>query len=209
MGTVGVDKSMSLDGFITGPNPGPDQPLGEGGDRIFAWMMADPVQDKPTREGGALSDEWDEQFIDVFATTGAVIMGKRMFEIIDGPDGWVAPDGTAFPWPVFVLTHEVREPVTKGKSAFTFVNDGPERALAQARAVAGDKNIGVAGGNVVQQFIAAGFVDEITIHLVPVFMGGGVRLFDGLGVGPKQLEITNVQQGNGVTHLTYRLVRNT
>jgi riboflavin biosynthesis pyrimidine reductase len=75
--------------------------------------------------------------------------------------------------------------------------------------VAGDKNIGVAGGNVVQQFIAAGFVDEITIHLVPVFMGGGVRLFDGLGVGPKQLEITNVQQGNGVTHLTYRLVRNT
>jgi dihydrofolate reductase len=207
VGIVGVDKSMSLDGYITGPNPGPDNPLGDGGDRIFAWMMAEPA-DTTKREGAPLSDEWDEQFSDAFATTGAVIMGKRMFEIIDGPDGWVAPDGTPFPWPVFVLTHERRQPVTKGKTAFTFVNDGPASALAQARAVAGEKNIGVAGGNVVQQFLAAGLVDEITIHLVPVFLGGGVRLFDGLGEGPKQLECTNVRPGNGVTHLTYRLVRN-
>ena len=210
MGIVGVDKSMSLDGYITGPNPGPDNPLGDGGDRIFAWMMAEAASapDTPPRDGRALSEEWDEQFTDVFATTGAVIMGKRMFEIIDGPDGWVAPDGTPFPWPVFVLTHERRQPATKGKTAFTFVNDGPASALAQARAVAGEKNIGVAGGNVVQQFLAAGLVDELTIHLVPVFLGGGVRLFDGLGEGPKQLECTNVQPGNGVTHLSYQLVRN-
>ena len=208
MGTVGVDKSMSLDGYITGPNPGPEQPLGEGGDQIFAWMMADPAA-VPRRDGGALSEEWDEQFTDVFATTGAVIMGKRMFEIIDAPDGWVAPDGTAFPWPVFVLTHEQREPQTKGKTAFTFVNDGPESALAQAQVVAGDKNIGVAGGNVVQQFLAAGLVDEITIHLVPVFLGGGVRLFDHLGSGVTGFERVSVTETPGATHLHFRAVKET
>jgi len=119
---IGLDKSMSLDGFITGRNPGPDQPLGEGGDRIFAWMMAD----RPER----LSTEYTETLGDALTATGAVIMGKRSFEIIDSPEGWVAPNGTPFPWPVFVLTHEEREPVTKGKTAFTFVNDGIESALA-------------------------------------------------------------------------------
>lgn len=207
MGKVGIDKSMSLDGYITGPNPGPDQGLGEGGERIFAWMMADQGSDNPSSDGGALSEAWEETYTDAFDATGAVIMGKRMFEIIDSPNGWVAPDGTAFPWPVFVLTHEAREPETKGKTRFTFVNDGPESALAQARAVAGDKTIGVAGANVAQQFIAAGLVDEISIHLVPVFLGGGVRLFDHLGAEPVQLECVNVRPGNGVTHLTYRVKR--
>ena len=203
MGIVGIDKSMSLDGFITGPNPGPDRPMGEGGDRIFAWMMATPEAD--AHEGRhMLSEAWEEMFSDPFTSTGAVIMGKRMFEIIDSPNGWVAPDGTAFPWPVFVLTHEVREPATKGITRFTFVNDGPERALAQARAVASDKNIGVAGGNVCQQFIAAGLVDEIMIHLVPVFLGGGVRLFDHLGASPRELEFVAGRQLAGVTHLQFR-----
>ena len=104
MGIVGLDKSMSLDGYITGPNPGPDQRLGDGGERIFAWMMAGGSADLANSE---LSDAWDEIYSDPFETTGAVIMGKRMFEIIDGPDGWVAPNGVAFTWPVFVLIHEV------------------------------------------------------------------------------------------------------
>jgi dihydrofolate reductase len=136
-------------------------------------------------------------------TAGAVIMGKRMFEMIDSPDGWVRPDGYQFDWPVFVLTHEVREPFVAGRTPFTFVNDGPESALARAREVAGGKGIGLGGGNVCQQFINAGLVDEISIHLVPVLLGGGVRLFDGLV--PMQFECVRVQPGNGVTHLTYRL----
>jgi dihydrofolate reductase len=206
MGIVGLDKSMSLDGYITGPNPGRHNPLGDGGDRIFGWMMAGPGVDGATGDQSMLSEAWEEMYTDPFQTTGAVIMGKRMFENIDGPDGWVAPDGTPFPWPVFVLTHEAREPVTKGKTAFTFVNDGVESALAQARAVADDKNIGVAGANVAQQFIRAGLLDEISIHLVPVFLGG-VRLFDHLGVSPRELEFTGGKQLVGVTHLRFRFTQ--
>lgn len=204
MGIVGLDKSMSLDGYITGPHPGPGNPLGDGGDRIFAWMMAAPDANGEANGGSMLSDAWDEMYRDPFETTGAVIMGKRMFEIIDSPDGWVAPGGIAFTWPVFVLTHEVREPVTKGKTPFTFVNDGVESALAQAQAIAGDKNIGLGGANVAQQFIRAGLLDEISIHLVPVFLGGGVRLFDHIGVSPRELEYAGGKQLAGVTHLRFR-----
>jgi dihydrofolate reductase len=205
MGKVLIDKSVSLDGFITGPNPGREHPLGVGGEVIFAWMMA-PRPAPETDTGDAkrpLSEEYDEVLGDTMEHSGAVIMGKRMFEIIDSPDGWVRPDGYQFDWPVFVMTHEVRPPVTKGKTPFTFVNDGPESALAQAMDAAGDKHIGVAGGNVCQQFISAGLVDELSIHLVPVFVGDGVRLFDRLP--PSQFECTGVHAGNGVTHLTYRL----
>ncbi len=206
MGYVGVEKSMSLDGYITGPNPGPDNGLGDGGEAIFAWMMT-PQPKSPVAEGTReLSEEYEEQIGGRVDATGAVIIGKRLWEIIYGPNGWVAPDGTAFPWFVFVLTHEVREPETCGITRFTYVNDGPEAALEQARAVAGDKNIGIAGANTCQQFIAAGLVNEIRIHLVPVFLGGGVRLFDQIG-GGMALEVASVQPGNGVTHLTYRMNR--
>jgi dihydrofolate reductase len=207
MGKVVIDKSMSLDGYITGPNPAKDQPLGEGGEAIFAWMMA--PQPEPGSDSGdtsrQLSQEYDEVLGDTMEQSGAVIMGKRMFEMIDSPEGWVRPDGYQFDWPVFVMTHEVRPAVTKGKTPFSFVNDGPDSALRQAREAAGDKGIGVAGGNVCQQFIEAGLVDEISIHLVPVFLGDGVRLFDHLS--QKQFECTGVRAGNGVTHLTYHLNR--
>lgn len=203
MGKVTIDKSMSLDGYITGPNPTKDQALGEGGEAIFAWMMAQEPSPDPSEGRRELSEEYEDVIGETMEQAGAVVMGKRMFEMIDSPEGWVRPDGYRFDWPVFVLTHEVRTPVTKGKTPFTFVNDGPESALRQARAAAGDKNIGVAGGNVCQQFIEAGLVDEITIHLVPVFLGGGVRLFDHLS--QTEFECTNVRRGHGVTHLTYRL----
>lgn len=205
MGKVGIEKSISLDGYITGPNPRKEQPLGEGGQAIFAWMMADQLEADETPGVRAVSDEYTEVIGDTMEETGAIIMDKRMFEMIDSPDGWVRPDGYQFDWPVLVLTHEVREPVTKGKTPFTFVNDGPESALAQARAVAGDKNIGIGGGNTCQQFFRAGLVDQLTLHLVPVFLGGGVRLLDGVGDAPSRLECTNVLRGNGVTHLTYIL----
>lgn len=203
MGKVGIDKSISLDGYITGPNPRKDQPLGEGGEAIFAWMMAPQPEVEEAPATRSQSDEYHEVIGEGMPETGAVIMGKRMFENIDSPEGWVRPDGYQFDWPVFVLTHEVREPVTKGKTPFTFVDDGPESALAQARAVAGEKDIALGGGNTCQQFIRAGLVDQITIHLVPVFVGDGVRLFDGVGGAPARFQCTRVVRGNGVTHLTY------
>lgn len=204
MGLVALDKSISLDGYIAGPNAGPENPLGDGGTRIFAWMMTDPATAGDSGTGSMLSEAWEDMFRDTFTTTGAVIMGKRMFENIDSPNGWVAPDGTAFTWPCFVLTHEAREPVTKGQTPFTFVNDGIESALSQAQAVAGDQDIGLAGASVAQQFIQAGLLDEIHLHLVPVFLGGGMRLFDHLGVSPRALEFTAGKQLAGVTHLTFR-----
>ncbi|MGI8909611.1 MAG: SRPBCC domain-containing protein [Rubrobacteraceae bacterium] len=200
MGKVTLDKSMSLDGFITGPNPEPDQPLGEGGDRLFAWFMVNQSEENFIRDNEIIGE--------AFESGGAVIMGKRSFEIIDGPEGWVAPDGTAFEWPVFVLTHEVREPLTKGKTPFTFVSDGVGGTLEQAKAAAGDdKNVGLMGANVAQQFIKAGLVDEIQIHLVPDFLGGGVRLFDHLGTEQIELESTRVIKAPGVTHLRFRVVK--
>jgi dihydrofolate reductase len=122
------------------------------------------------------------------------------------PDGWVAPDGTAFDWPVFVLTHEVGEPVTKGKTPFTFVSDGVESAFAKAREVARDKNIGLHGATVAQQFLKAGLVDEIHLHVVPVLLGG-TRLFDQLGIDHIELEQTRMLETPSVTHLSYRTVR--
>ena len=197
MGDVVLDKSMSLDGFVTGPNPGSGQPLGEGGERIFAWM--DWTGEASLRD--------DEILGEMFEAGGAVIMGKRTFEMIDGPDGWVAPDGVPFELPVFVLTHEAREPVTKGKTPFTFVNGGIERALEQAKAAAGEKGVGVMGANVAQQCIEAGLLDLISIHLVPVFLCGGTRLFDHLGVETIELERTRIIERPGVTHLRFRVVK--
>ena len=137
---------------------------------------------------------------------GAMILGKRMFETIDSPSGWVFPDRTAFTWPVFVLTHEVREPVTKGQTPFTFVNDGIESALALARAAAGDKNIGVAGANVAQQFIRAGLLDEISIHHssrsgLPGWWRPALRSPWNLATGAR---IHGREAGRRVTHLKFR-----
>jgi dihydrofolate reductase len=204
VGKIAIEKSMSLDGFITGPNPTPENPLGDGGGDIFGWMMA-PQPEEPKADGTRdLSEEYEQEIGGHLDATGAVIMGKRMWENIYGPNGWVAPDGTAFPWPVFVLTHEEREPETCGITRFTYVNDGAESALEQAKAVAGEKNIGIAGGNVCQQFIAKGLVDEVVVHLVPVFLGDGVRLFDHIG-GGLQFEIAGAKPGNGVVHLSFRM----
>jgi dihydrofolate reductase len=204
MGKVAVDKSISLDGFITGPNPRPEAGLGDGGDRIFEWMMAAAPGGEPSRE---LSEAWDQLFGETFASTGAVIMGRNMFDIIDSPNGWVAPDGNAFTWPCFVLTHRPLEDGIKGQTPFTFVSDGIESALAQARAAAGDKNIGIAGANVLQQYLRAGLVDEIHLHVVPVLLGAGTRLFDHLGNGHIELEQIRHLETPGATHLSYRVVR--
>ena len=204
MGTIAVDKSISLDGFITGPNPGPEHPLGEGGERIFEWMMTTAPEGGPSSE---MNEAWDDQFADAFTSTGAVIMGWKSFDIIDSPQGWVAPDGTAFTWSVFVLTHHPLRNETRGSTPFTFVSDGVESALEQARTAAGDKNIGLHGASVAQQFLKAGLLDEIHLHVVPVLLGDGVRLFDHLGTEHIELEQISVAEGPDVTHLTFRVVK--
>ena len=203
MGQIAIDKSISLDGFITGPDPGKDQPLGVGGEAIFGWMMAEQPENPPEDGTRPQSEAWEEEIAGHLPTTGAVIMGKRMWEMIESPNGWVAPDGTPFPWPVFVLTHEVRQPETLGLTRVTYINEGPERALELAREIAGNKDIGIAGANVCQQFLSLRLVDTIVLHQVPVFLGGGVRLFDNLGQDGNDYVCVSARRGNGVTHLTY------
>jgi dihydrofolate reductase len=186
MGIVALDKTISLDGFIAGPN--------DDVTRLFAWY-GDTIATATEIQGDPLT------------TTGAVVMGRRSFNLIDSPNGWVAPDGTAFPWPVFVLTHEPQATVTKGITTFTFVTDGIESAVRQAKAIAGDKNIGLHGSHAAQQGLKAGLLDEIHLHLVPVLLCEGIRLFDHLGTQPIELERIRVVEAKGVTHLSFRVVK--
>jgi dihydrofolate reductase len=207
-----LDISMSLDGFIAGPNQTLEQPLGEGGERLHEWAVGlASFRERHGLAGGEVNP--DSQIVEEgLAATGAVVMGRRMFSGGDGPweadpnaDGWWG-DEPPFRVPVFVLTRHARETVIKqGGTSFTFVTDGIEAALEQARAAAGDKDVLLAGGaNAVQQYLKAGLLDEVQIHLVPVLLGGGVRLFEGLGPDPIELETVRVIESPAVTHLTLR-----
>lgn len=205
MARVLFDISMSLDGFITGPNDGVGKPLGESVERLHEWLYGlSSWRERHGLSGGEVGGD-DEVLEESFETTGAILMGRRMFDAGEGPWGADPP----FHMPVFVVTHEARDPVaTEGGTTFTFVTAGIESALAQARAAAGDRDISVAGGaNIAQQYLKAGLLDEIQIHLVPVLLGGGVRLFDDLGPHQVELERTRVVESPGVTHLRFRVVR--
>jgi dihydrofolate reductase len=213
MDKVKFDITMSLDGFIAGPNQSLEQPLGEGGDRIHEWMYGLASFRGPHGLEGGETNADSEVLEEAVAKNGAVLMGRRMFSSGEGPweddlkaDGWWGDD-PPFHVPVFVLTHHARETVTKeGGTSFTFVTDGLEAALEQARAAAGEKNVAVAGGaSVVQQCLDAGLVDEFQVHVAPLFLGDGVRLFDRLGV--KQLEGIRVIESPTVTHLRYRVLK--
>ena len=196
---------MSLDGFITGPNDSVEHPIGEGGDRLHQWIYDHASwRGRHGLEGGATGRE-DDLIGEAFERTGAYVMGRRMFAHGEGPWGEDPP----FHGPVFVLTHQVREPLVKqGGTTFTFVTDGIERALERARAAAGDKDVSIAGGaNVIQQYLKAGLLDELQIHLVPMLIGDGVRLFERLGTEPIELDITRVIESAGVTHIRLRPVK--
>jgi dihydrofolate reductase len=187
MGSVVIDMSMSLDGFIAAPNDNPEQGLGEDGMRLHNWAFDDPAV-------------FEELYGDMINETGAVIMGRRTFDnSIEAWDGKGPLEGV----PCFVVTHR---PIPDADPIFTVVSDGIESALAQARDAAGDKRIGLMGANLDRQFLAAGLVDEIRIHVVDVLLGGGRRLFDEL---PKRVELrqTGLSQTDGVAHLEYRVVR--
>ncbi|HKH11357.1 MAG TPA: dihydrofolate reductase family protein [Rubrobacter sp.] len=204
MGKVATGLSMSLDGFVAGPNDGPGQPLGEGGERLFAWYSAgDTEYGLPgTEMVFRVSRQSAEMLREAHAGMAAFVTGRRTFDITNGWGG-SPPLGV----PTFVVTHEVPDGWVYEGSPFVFVTDGVESAVERARAVAGEKDVAVGAASIAQQCIRAGLLDEIHIDLVPVLLGDGVRLFEHLGAGPIELERTRVIEGAGVTHLTFRVVK--
>ena len=204
---------MSLDGYVAGPNQTLEQPLGEGGDRLHEWAFRlKSFRERHGMAGGETGPD-DEVVNESQEGNAAVVMGRRMFSGGEGrweddpnADGWWGDD-PPFHVPVFVLTHHRRDTIVKqGGTTFTFVTDGVESALEQAREAAGGKDVALAGGaRIAQQYLRAGLVDEMLLHVVPVLLGAGTRLFDDLeGVTPG-LECTGVVEAPGVVHLNYRV----
>ena len=204
MGKVTTGLSMSLDGSIAGPNDGPGSPLGDGGERLFAWYSGGDTEYRlPGTEMVFMVSPQSAQLLgEAHTNMGAFVTGRRTFDISNGWGG-SPPLGV----PTFVVTHSVPQEWVYEGSPFTFVTDGLESAVEQARAVAGDMNVAVGAASIAQQCIRAGFLDEIHVDLVPVLLGDGIRLFDHLGAGPIELESTEVIEGAGITHLTFRVVR--
>jgi dihydrofolate reductase len=204
MRKVSMGLSMSLDGFIAGPNDGPERPLGEGGERIFAWYSGGDTEYRlpGTEMVFRISLQSAELLREAHSKMGAFVTGRRTFDITNGWGG-SPPLGV----PTFVVTHTVPQEWVYEGSPFTFVTDGVESAIEKAREAAGDKDVAVGAASIVQQCIEAGLLDEIHIDLVPVLLGGGVRLFDHLGTEPIELERTRVIEAPGVTHLTFRVVK--
>jgi len=203
MGKVRTGHATSLDGFIAGPNDRPEAPMGKGGERLLAWYMGGGTEYRlpGTEMVFRVSPQTAEYLRETSTTTGALVTGRRTFELTHGWGG-----GHPLGVPVFVLTHSVPQEWVYEGSPFTFVRDGLENAVVQAKAVAGDKDVGVIGANLVQQCIRSGLLDEIHLDLVPVLLGDGVRLFD-QSAEPVELELTRVIEGEGVTHLTFRVVK--
>jgi len=204
--------SISLDGYVAGPNPSEENPLGEGGEQLHEWVLKLAAWREPHgREGGEVNAS-TSLVEEGQARMGATVMGRGMFGGGPGPwgddpwNGWWGDD-PPFHVPVFVLTHHEREPLEmQGGTTFTFVSDGIESALEQAREAAGERDVAIGGGaNVAQQYLAAGLVDELQLNVAPVLLGGGTRLFeDGAGAG-LDLEPILVLETPDVTHLRYRV----
>ena len=213
MGKVVAEVSISLDGYVAGPNPTLDQPLGEGGEKLHEWAYPLKSWREPHGLSGGQTGPDDELVAESLRTTGAVVMGRRMFSGGEGSweddpkaDGWWG-DEPPFHEPVFVLTHHEREPLVKhGGTTFTFVTDGIESAVEGAQAAVGDKDVHIAGGgSAIDQCINAGLVDEIQLHIAPVLLGGGVRLFDGVGPDPPRFELLKMLDSPLATHVRYRV----
>src|SRR5215216_7650561 len=192
MTKVIFDISMSTDGFVTASNVGPEEPMGDGGQRLHEWAFSEHERNR-------------ELLAEAVNFVGALIAGRRTYDL---SVPWWGADGPAGPArvPVFVVTHAEPEEVPEG-GVYTFVTDGIESALEQAKAAAGEKDVAVMGGaDIGRQFIEAGLVDEISIHLVPVLFGSGTRMFEHLGGGHVQLETTSVIETPSAIHMRFRAV---
>jgi dihydrofolate reductase len=196
MGKLISDISVSLDGYIAGPNDRPEAPLGEGGEVLHEWYFREQLgpDGRPTRA-------FDEAMDQVRTSTGALLMGRRSYDIAEG---W--GDEPPFHMPIFVLTHRAHPTVTrKGGTTFTFVTDGLESGVRQALAAAGDRAVGVHGGGATRQCLRAGLLDELILHVVPVLLGAGNRFFEEGEPNRVDLEPLSVHETLGVTHLRYRV----
>ena len=214
MGEVVAEVSMSLDGYVAGPSPSLEEPLGKGGELLHEWVVRlKTFKEIHGMEDGGDVDADDEVFAEYVHAQGAVVMGRKMFSGGEGP--WEDDPKASGSWgdeppfhkPVCVVTHHEREPLVLGETTFTFVTDGVAAAVEQARAAAPDeRNVLVAGGaDTIDQALAAGLVDELQLHVAPVLLGGGTRLFEGLGADRPQLELAAVRESPYVSHLRYRV----
>lgn len=190
MGNIFVDVSVSLDGFMAGPNVSAEHPMGERGEQLHAWLFGDRRNDT------------DADIVKrLLGGIGAVVLGRRTFDI--GFDQW--DQQTPFPAPTFVVTHRARDPLPTSSGTFTFITAGAAAAVEQARAAAGEKNIAVMGAALTQELIRLKLIDELHIHLIPLLLGDGVRLFDHLDRKQLELELVGTTASDKVTHLVYRL----
>lgn len=212
MAGVIVALTMSLDGFVAGANDSVEAPLGTGGMHLFDWYFNGDTPIRHYQAAGErgvpvppfkLSRPSAEVFEELIETGGAVITGRRTYDIANAWEG----NGPLPGLPLFIVTHHAPEHVPHGESHYTFVTDGVESAISQAKAAAGDKDVSLMGSSIPQQCLRAGLLDEIQIHLVPLLLGSGVRLFDHLGTDQIDLEIIRVVDAPGVTHLRYRVVK--
>jgi dihydrofolate reductase len=204
--------AVSADGYVAGPNQSERDPLGEGGTRLHEWVIKlDAWRKAHGRGDGGEVNPSNEVIEEAMDGVGAVIMGRNMFG--GGPGPWGEPawrgwwgEDPPFHVPVFVLTHHPREPLRmEGDNSFHFVTDGIESALAQAREAAGGADVKLSGGaDAARQYLAAGLVDEMQLNVVPVLLGAGERLFEGVGDG-LELEQTRVVHTDEVVHLRYRI----
>jgi len=203
--------SMSLDGFVAGPSQSVDNPLGIGGPRLHEWALALAVARAQLGLEGGEVNESTPVVEEALANLGATVMGRNMFGGHPGPwdakkpwNGWWGVN-PPFHHPVFVLTHYPRQPLEmEGGTTFTFVTDGIQTALQQARRAAGAKDVSLAGGaKAGQQYLAAGLVDEMEIHAVPTLLSSGERLFDGVGDDLHGLELVRTVAAPKVTHLKF------
>ncbi len=203
MGKVTTGFSMSLDGFVAGPNDSPDKPLGEGGDRLFKWYSSNLESEVPLGEGMMkMSREGAELVQEAGRSAGVLVTARRTFDIANAWGGRHPMDV-----PIVVVTHSVPPEWANKESIFTFVTDGVESAIKKARQIAGDKDIVVGAPSVVKQCLKAGLMDEIHIDLIPVLLFGGVRLFDELGIAPVDMQIIEATANLGVAHITFRIIK--
>jgi dihydrofolate reductase len=215
MAELRLSISMSLDGYVAGPDQSVENPLGKGGEQLHEWAVATrSFRRTHAKEGGETGPN-DDIAAEHFENIGASIMGRHMFGGGDGPwsnnppwNGWWGGN-PPFHHPVFVLTHYPREPLEmEGGTTFHFVTNGIHAALEQAKQAARDKDVSLGGGaNVAQQYLKAGLIDEMEIHIVPVLLGGGARLFDNADGRQTTYECIRVVNSPSVSHYKYRLTR--